>query len=255
MLTINTNMRRNDPADNRKYNYVYKITNLINDMIYIGVHRTDDMNDGYMGSGTNVKRAITKYGIDNFKKDIIEVYDVYKDALNHEERLVTEDFINRSDTYNIRVGGYGPCIFSEEHKEKISEARKRRFREDREFAEKMLAANKDPERRKKIGLANKKWIKDNPELHQERMLKINKNTGKISKTADWHRGQKRSEEACVNIREGINNALKDPEVRKRRSGRGSKYYYDPTTGVSKRFVLGAVVPDEWLPGTGPRKLK
>lgn len=248
-------MRRNDPADNRKYNYVYKLTNLINNMIYIGVHRTDDMNDGYMGSGTYVKRAIAKHGINNFKKDILGEYDVYKDALNHEERLVTEDFINRSDTYNIRVGGYGPCIFSEEHKEKISEARKKRFREDREFAEKMLAVTRDPNRRRKIGEAHKKWIEDNPELHQERILKINKNLDKISKTADWHRGQKRGEDACINIREGINNALKDPEVRKRRSGRGSKYYHNPSTGVSKRYMSGDIIPEGWLPGTGPRKTK
>lgn len=248
-------MRRNDPSDNRKYNYIYKITNLVNGMIYIGVHRTDDMDDGYMGSGTYIKRAIAKHGIDNFEKEIIQVYDVYKDALNHEARLVTEDFINMSDNYNIKVGGYGPCIFSEDHKKNLSEARKRRFKEDGEFSEKMLTVARAPERRKKIGLAHKKWIEENPKLHQERMLKINKNPDKILKTADWHRGQRRGEDACNNIKEGINNALKDPEVRKRRSGRGSKYYHNPATGISKRFMSGVVIPDGWLPGTGPRKKK
>jgi hypothetical protein len=248
-------MRRNDPEDNRKYNYIYKITNLVNNMIYIGVHRTDDMNDGYMGSGTYVKRAIAKHGVDNFKKDIIEMYGVYKDALDHEARLVTEDFINRSDTYNIKIGGYGACVFSEAHKKKLSETRKKRYREDKEFVERMLKATRSPERRKKTSEGHKKWIKENPELHTERMLKINNNPEKITKTADWHRGQKRSESACSNIREGIANALKDPDVRKRRSGRGSKYYHNPTTGKSKRFMVGDDIPVGWLPGTGPRKLK
>jgi hypothetical protein len=248
-------MKRNDPSDSRKYNYIYKITNLINNKIYIGVHRTDNMDDGYMGSGTNMKRAINKYGIDNFMKNIIQCYDVYKDALKHEAIIVTEEFINRKDTYNIKIGGYGPCVFSEEHKQKVSETRKKRFEEDKEFTKKMLTAARDPERRKKIGVGHKKWIEKNPKLHQERMQKINKNPDKISKTADWHRGQKRDEDACFNIRKGINNALKDPEVRKRMSGRGSKYFHNPVTGISKRFMSGDVIPNGWFPGTGPRKTK
>ena len=41
---------------------VYKITNLINNKIYVGVHITKNLNDSYMGSGVNIKRAIKKYG-------------------------------------------------------------------------------------------------------------------------------------------------------------------------------------------------
>tara|TARA_R110000787_G_scaffold228917_1_gene336521 strand:+ start:2589 stop:3335 length:747 start_codon:yes stop_codon:yes gene_type:complete len=248
-------MRRNDPDDSRIYNYVYKITNLVNGRIYIGVHRTDDMFDGYMGSGTNMKRAINKHGVENFKKEIIQQYDVYKDALNHEADIVTEDFINRKDTYNIKIGGYGPCIFSEEHKQNISKSRRYKFKNDLEFADKMLKAAQCPERREKLGSSISKWIKDNPEKHMDRMMKINTNPEKIKKTADWHRGAKRSKKGCNNIKEGINAALKDPEVRKRRSGRGSKYYYDPETGVSKRYQQTDTIPPSWLPGTGPRKKK
>ena len=248
-------MRRNDPSDNRKFNYLYKITNLVNGMIYIGVHRTDNMDDDYMGSGTYVKRAIEKHGISNFQKDIIQMYDVYKDALDHEAEIVTEEFINRSDTYNIKIGGYGPCIFSEDHKLKISDTRKKRFKADTEFAEKMLAAARDEKRCTKVGEGVSKWIKDNPEQHQERMLRINSNPDKIAKTADWHRGQTRDEDACNNIREGIRKSLEDPEIRKRRSGKGSKYYHDPISGSSKRFNKGDIIPNGWLAGTGPRRPK
>jgi hypothetical protein len=43
---------------NYQYYIVYKITNLLNNKYYIGVHSTDDLNDGYLGSGRQIKEAI-----------------------------------------------------------------------------------------------------------------------------------------------------------------------------------------------------
>jgi len=88
-------------------NYLYRITNLINNKIYIGVHQTDNIDDGYMGSGTAIMRAIKKYGIENFKKDILEFYDTYDAALLAEETVVDKDFLLRKDVYNLRTGGIG----------------------------------------------------------------------------------------------------------------------------------------------------
>lgn len=41
---------------------VYKTTNIINGKYYIGVHKTTNPNDSYLGSGKAIKEAIKKYG-------------------------------------------------------------------------------------------------------------------------------------------------------------------------------------------------
>lgn len=89
-----------------KKNYiVYKISNKVNDKIYIGCHVTENINDNYMGSGTNIKKAINEFGVSNFEKIILYNFDEKEDMLEKERQLVNKEFISREDTYNIIIGG------------------------------------------------------------------------------------------------------------------------------------------------------
>jgi hypothetical protein len=87
--------------------YLYKITNTLNHKIYVGIHKTANIDDGYMGSGTLLLKAIKKYGVENFTKEIIEKFDTYQAALSREQEIVNEDFLRRKDVYNLRSGGVG----------------------------------------------------------------------------------------------------------------------------------------------------
>ena len=106
---------------------VYQTTNKINNKIYIGVHETEnpDKFDGYIGCGayvnksntynkgkTHLHNAILKYGTSAFIRTTIKTFDNLEDALDLECWLVDEEFVKRTDTYNMILGGGYPPILS-----------------------------------------------------------------------------------------------------------------------------------------------
>lgn len=89
----------------KKYYTVYQITDLINNNIYVGAHSTNDLNDGYYGSGTIIRRIIKKRGKSNLEKNILFIFNNQEDMLAKELEIVNEEFVKRKDTYNLTIGG------------------------------------------------------------------------------------------------------------------------------------------------------
>jgi hypothetical protein len=106
-----------------KYFYTYQTKNLLNGKLYIGYHSTVNLNDGYIGCGImsqshadNYKKnnsksafidAVSKYGYNNFKTEILCFFDTLEEAKEEERYLVNSDWVINSNTYNISLGGNG----------------------------------------------------------------------------------------------------------------------------------------------------
>lgn len=89
------------------YYLIYEIKNKLNGNIYVGFHKTSNPNDNYMGSGKHIKAVISKYGVENFEKRILNFCSSEDDMRQKERKIVNEEFVKRKDTYNLKVGGYG----------------------------------------------------------------------------------------------------------------------------------------------------
>jgi hypothetical protein len=83
---------------------IYKTTNLINGKFYIGMHKTRNKNDGYMGSGKLLKRAFEKYGRENFSTVILLECQTEEEMKLAEKILVVFDL---EVSYNLCEGGQG----------------------------------------------------------------------------------------------------------------------------------------------------
>jgi hypothetical protein len=141
------------------YYYLYEVTNLVNGRTYIGQHITDDLEDGYLGSGKALKFAIKKYGRDKFKKEIL-LFARNEKALNILEMMaVTPEFCALKSNYNLKEGGNSG-------------------RPNPEIREKM--------RQKKLGANNPNYGKPKTEEW-------------IAKVREANTGKKRSQEARLKI--------------------------------------------------------
>jgi len=90
-----------------RYNILYKTTNLVNGKIYIGVHSTDNLDDGYLGSGVALLSAIKEYGRKSFTRDILKFFYTQQASYAEEFRIVDASFIDDRSNYNIKIGGEG----------------------------------------------------------------------------------------------------------------------------------------------------
>lgn len=194
------------------YNYIYLITNKSNGKIYIGKHSTDNLDDGYMGSGILIGKAKKKYGIENFTKEYLAFCDT-KEKLNCLERFYIKKYKANENGYNLTEGGDGgitwrglcPSIgkkyflgkhHSEETKEKIGKALKGKKRKpfSDETHIKMSLSGRGKHNHKGENNPNYKGEKKEKEYIPREI--INKHISEAKKgSIPWNKGKEHTKEA------------------------------------------------------------
>jgi hypothetical protein len=199
------------------YYIIYKTTNTVNGKVYIGKHKTKDLNDGYLGSGKLLCRAIEKYGIDNFAREIVHLCKT-EDNMNAKEReIVTEDFCLREDTYNLCVGGHGG--FSYINRNKLNNENK-----DKKNIYKKIS-------KKLKGRKNKKYSEILKERHRQGLVKY-----------DTFRGKNHKQES----KEKISKALKGRYIGSKNSQYGTIWINNGKE--NKKIKKDTLIPEGWYKG-------
>lgn len=135
---------------------IYETTNNVNGNTYRGCHKTEDLSDGYLGSGKLLKRAIEKYGKSSFSTEILKFCDNEFEMYQLEKVYVDEYFCGRSDTYNIRCGGLGGRMLPEIRAQVADKLRKPKSDSTREKMRKSRLGKKmSKETKAKIGIKSK----------------------------------------------------------------------------------------------------
>jgi len=169
--------------------FIYKTTNLINKKIYIG--RYSGQRSSYLGSGKLIKKAIKKYGKENFCREILEEGIENNDILNEREIywIAFYDSTNSDIGYNIVQGGQGTLGFSvsEETKKKLSDLN--RGENNPRFGKPLTQEVKDKISQSQQGDKNHNFGNPTSEETKDKISKANK-------------GKKRSEETKQKISEG-----------------------------------------------------
>ena len=96
---------------NQPVGYIYKITNKLNNKIYVGKRQKSEFDIYYWGSGTYISNSIRLHGVENFSREVLEwCYSV-------EELLEKEKFwiscLHAQDPnvgYNLSEGGLGSSV-------------------------------------------------------------------------------------------------------------------------------------------------
>lgn len=104
------------------FHALYETVNLVNGKYYRGIHSTHDVNDSYLGSGSILKRAIKKYGPENFIRYFAGSCRSREELIAAERELVDQACVDDSRCYNRSLGGNGGCIPTDETRAKMSAA-------------------------------------------------------------------------------------------------------------------------------------
>ena len=103
-----------------------------------------------MGSGTRLHNAYKKYGIENFKRDIIMFFDKPTDMYDLERFLITPKEVHDDNCYNVKVGGYGGWDYAIKQRTKETFSKISKTRIEKGYKSPMLGKHHTEETKQKM---------------------------------------------------------------------------------------------------------
>jgi hypothetical protein len=210
----------------RRYHYIYKTTCKVTGKFYIGMHSTDNLDDGYLGSGDRLKRSIRKYGRENFKLEILEFFNDRESLAKIERELVNEGLLKDPMCMNLKPGGSGGFTKEEIYKglELANKKRLLLLKEDKIFRENLSKSIKQGQIRAREN-GKKFGFQDN------------------NKRCNW-RGRKHSPETIEKMKD---------TAKIRQLGKGNRNSQYGTCWVTdgkenKKIKKGEIIPKNWKLG-------
>ena len=111
------------PRKQKKYHYIYRTTCVVTGKFYVGMHSTDDLSDGYLGSGKILGYSLNKHGRENHKLEVLEMCGSREQLRQREKEIVNEALLAHPLNINLKYGGEGGGqIWNEEHARKFHRA-------------------------------------------------------------------------------------------------------------------------------------
>ena len=95
------------PRRSKTYHFIYKTTCLKTGKLYVGMHSTDDIDDGYLGSGKILGYSRAKHGDENHVREIIEFLPTREALKLREKEIVNEALLANPLNMNLKYGGEG----------------------------------------------------------------------------------------------------------------------------------------------------
>ena len=224
------------------YFYLYKITCIIPDKpyYYYGIHKTNNLEDGYFGSGIKLLACIKGLGKQNFKKEIIAFYSNYDELLKAEKEIVGDLFKTDPWCLNLMEGGQSGEQ-SSEAKRKISLAQ---IKAHKEHPESYITKDSTKQKISKANKGRRLSLEARQKLSQSKI-------GKPSPFKGKSRGSL-SEEAKQSLNEKRKQNTKWYSEEHRRHISEKKRQRDEEIGMSEetrqkisKTLTGRVIPLEW----------
>jgi hypothetical protein len=203
---------------------LYKTTCQITGKYYCGMHETETLEDGYLGSGKRLLAAVKKYGRENFSREILSIHTTKEELYSAEANLITPEMLGDPLCLNLvpgGKGGSGPGILGAS---KGGQAFAEKLKSNPEFRSQILSRMRNP---RKPGGRWKGFLKGNQ-------------SGKEAAWSPEARAKRSTTREANEFQRGIKN-----------SQHGTTCIFNPETLKNKRIPkedLDVWLLQGWIPG-------